>query len=111
MSLPRYDDPEATGSVTGVPEQQDGQKKDQEIKPSSPSESLIGHESSSKTDSDTFLTPPQSASSEASSCSSTPATPDLDLIFLSEEGKEAFQNTCLDQFYIKLKEIDPYRDQ
>lgn len=28
-SLPRYDDPEATGSVTGVPEQQDGQEKDQ----------------------------------------------------------------------------------
>lgn len=26
-SLPRYDDPEATGSVTGVPEQQDGQEK------------------------------------------------------------------------------------
>ncbi len=28
-SLPRYDDPEATGSVTGVPEQQDDQEKDQ----------------------------------------------------------------------------------
>jgi len=28
-SLPHYDDPEATGSVTWVPEQQDGQEKDQ----------------------------------------------------------------------------------
>lgn len=74
--------------------------------PSSPSDSLIGHASSSETDSDQFQTPSQSASSESSSCSS--GTPNLDSIFLSEEEKKAFQQTCLDKFNVKLKEIDPY---